>query len=514
MRIDSTQNAVKGIFFGMINKVILIVTPFILRTVLIRHFGHDYAGLSNLFTSILSVLNLAELGFASAAAYSLYRPVAEEDTNKICALLKYYRTIYYCAGGIVLAIGVLLVPLLGSLIRGGYPEDINLVLLYMLYLMESAASYFLFAYKGLILTAYQRFDVLSIISTLINVGSFAVRLIILLVFKAYYAFVICGLISTILKNLLVARFVSKRFPDYKCKGTLDNSTKRDVLKNAYAMFLFKICSVTRNSLDSVFISAFIGLTATSVYGNYYMILQGVTKLQQVIRESVQGGIGNKIVLQSPEKNHKDMLVLMFLYAWLSSIMTACMLCLYQPFIKMWIGADSLLDESTMIMFCIYFYTLSVGGIRFVYHQAAGLYWNKRYWTIAEAMVSVIGNYVLLQLFGLFGVVLSTVISLVLIDFFYSSRIIYDYYFKNGKILTYYKKHGIYFLITIAGCTPAYLICRKITIGGITGLLIRLVICLAVSGVVFFAGYRFLPEYSEAMKIMNRVIGRFRHKMLS
>ena len=313
-------------------------------------------------------------------------------------------------------------------------------------------------------------------------------------------------------NLIVARYVSKKFPQYTCKGELSKEEKKDIIKNSYAMLLFRICQVTRNSLDTVFISAFIGLTATAIYNNYYQIFAGLVSIQTIIRESMKGGIGNKIALNSPEKNHEDMLVLMYLYAWLSGIFTACMLCLYQPFIKMWVGSKLMLDEPTMIMFCVYFYFNSIGSIRFLYHQSAGLFWTKRYWTVAEALVNIIGNYVLIRLWGMFGVVCSTIISLITIDFFYSTTIVYDHYFKNGKIGVFFKKHGIYLLITIAGCVPAYLVCRMISINGLAGLFVRLAVCLIVSNIIFFAGYRMLPEYHDAVKIIYRVTGMLKKKV--
>ena len=496
----------RGIIFGVLNKSIMIIMPFIIRSILIHKIGTEYAGLSSLFTSILRVLNVAELGFASAATFSLYKPIAEEDTDKICALLSFYRKIYYTIGAVILTAGLALMPFLDKLIKDSYPSDISLQALYLIYLVDSAASYFLFSYKNLILNAYQRVDVISIISTILHLVMYAGQIIALVVFRAYYPFVISIVVFTIANNLTVAWYVSKKFPQYVCRGKLTKEERKDIIKNSYGMLLFKICQTTRNSLDTVFISAFIGLTAAAIYGNYYQIFAGIVSIQTIIRESMKGGIGNKIALNSPEKNHQDMLVFMYMYAWLSGICTACMLCLYQPFVRMWVGADHMLDEPTMIMFCVYFYIMSMGSIRFLYHQSAGLFWKKRYWTVAEALINVIGNFILVQVWGMFGVVCSTIISLVTVDFFYSTTIVYDYYFKNGKIGVYFLKHGIYLLITAAGCIPAYLICRLITRGGIPGLLIRLAICLAVSNVIFFLGYRFLPEYHEAKKIAGRVVG--------
>ncbi len=160
MQIASTKATVRGIYYGIINKVILIVMPFILRSLLIYKIGADYAGLSSLFTSILRVMNVAELGFASAATYSLYKPIAEDDDEKICALLAFYRKIYYAIGALILLAGLVLIPFLDRLIKDSYPADISLQTLYIIYLIDSAASYFLFSYKNLILNAYQRVDVI------------------------------------------------------------------------------------------------------------------------------------------------------------------------------------------------------------------------------------------------------------------------------------------------------------------------------------------------------------------
>ena len=408
--------------------------------------------------------------------------------------------------------GLALMPFLDRLVSGSHPADVSLQVLYLIYLVDSAASYFLFSYKNLILNAYQRIDIISIISTVLHLLMYAWQILALAVFRAYYAYVVSIVVLTVVNNLVVARYVSQKFPQYTCRGILSKEEKKDIIKNSYGMLLFKICQVTRNSLDTVFISAYIGLTAAAIYNNYYQIFAGLVSIQTIIRESMKGGIGNKIALNSPEKNHEDMLLFMYLYAWLSGIFTACMLCLYQPFVRMWVGSKLMLDEPTMIMFCVYFYITSMGSIRFLYHQSAGLFWTKRYWTVAEAVINILGNYILVQLWGMFGIVCATIISLITIDFFYSSTIVYDHYFKNGKIGVYFKKHGLYLLITAAGCVPAYLLCRSISLGGILGLLVRLVVCVLVSNVIFYLGYRMLPEYTEGKKLGRRVLHMLKRRV--
>ena len=135
--LDKTKNAKKGIISGVVNKVITLLIPFIVRTIFIRVIGIEYAGLNSLFTSILQVLNLAELGFASAVVYSMYKPIAERDDSTICALLNFYRRVYKIVGLVVLGAGILSLPFIKYFINGNPPEDINLYVVYLVFLFNN-----------------------------------------------------------------------------------------------------------------------------------------------------------------------------------------------------------------------------------------------------------------------------------------------------------------------------------------------------------------------------------------
>lgn len=504
MRISYIKNTTKSIFWGIVNKFVIIIMPFVIRTILIYFLGADYAGLSSLFTSILRVLNMAELGFAGAVAFSMYKPVAEDDTEKICELLAFYRKLYYVVGAVVMVIGIAMLPYLNYLVKGSYPSDINLQALYIVYLVDTAASYFLFSYKNVILNVYQRIDIVSNVSTVLHICIYAIQIVVLVLFRNYYAYIIFDIAYTIINNLVAAHYVSKMYPNYRCVGKLPKSEIKAILKNVYGMILFKVCSVTRNSLDNIFISAFMGLTAVAKYGNYYYIFSAVSNIQSVIMDSMKGAIGNKIAIDTPEKNHHDMLVYMFIYAWFSGWCSICMLCLYQPFIKLWVGESMLLDTPTMIMFSFYFYVTSMGSVRFLYHQSAGLFWQWRYWTVAETLMNVVGNYILVKAWGLFGVVSATVISLLVVDFGFSTFIVYKFYFKNGKIWMYFRDHLIYLIVTGLIGAFTYFVCETIPLQGIMAIIVRLGICIVVPNVLYVAVYRKMSVYREALCLVGRV----------
>ena len=213
MKINRTENAVRNILFGGILRVYQIVIPFVMRTVMIYCMGVQYLGLNSLFTSILQVLNLAELGVGSAMVYSMYKPIAEDDTDTICALMGLYRTYYQCIGLIIAVIGVGLTPFIPKLIKSDLPVGINIYALYLLNLSATVLSYWLFAYKNSLLQAHQRIDVTSKVTLITNTFQYVVQIFVLAVLKNYYIFVVVMLLTQAMTNIITSIVVTKMYPN-------------------------------------------------------------------------------------------------------------------------------------------------------------------------------------------------------------------------------------------------------------------------------------------------------------
>ena len=203
IKLSRTKNAVRNIYSGMFNKIFTIFFPFLIRTVLIKKIGIEYAGPNSLFSSILQVLNLTELGFASAVVYSMYKPIAEDDKDTICALLNFYKRVYFIIGLVILALGTAVMPFLPHLIKGNIPQDINIYVLYSIYLVNTSLSYLLFGYKNSLLNAHQRRDVISNILTITQGLMNICQLLILVTIKNYYLYVLMMPIFTVLNNVMV-----------------------------------------------------------------------------------------------------------------------------------------------------------------------------------------------------------------------------------------------------------------------------------------------------------------------
>lgn len=484
--------------YGFINKFVSLAMPFVVRSVMIYKLGMEYLGLNELFSSILNVLNVAELGFGNAMVYNMYKPIAEGDERQIFALLNLYKKIYRYIGGIILAGGLSVLPFLPKFIKGGYPKGIDIYILFLIYLFDTIISYWMFAYKTSLLNAFQRVDVISNINTIMKLLLNVSQIIILCVFRNYYLCIMMMPVCTIMNNLMNVYMVNKMFPEYKCEGILDSRTIQDIKQNIMGLAVYKICGISRNSFDSIFISAFLGLATSAIYSNYFYIIAAVTSVLSIILNSMLAGVGSNIVNYDASKNYMDMKKFDFLYMWVGGWCTICLACLIQPFMRIWVGKNRMFDYSVVLLLCIYFYVHKMGDIRGLYADAAGLWWQNRYRTLIEAVTNIILNYLLVQFLGVQGVILATLFSLLIAGFMFGAKILFRNYFKNEKLLEYFKLHAIYFFVTLIIGTITYLICFAIKMNGIIGFMIKFFICISIPNILYVIAYYRTKIYATAV----------------
>lgn len=431
MKLERSKNAKRNGFWGIISNIVAILLPFAVRTVLIRELGAEYLGLSSLFSSVLSVLNITELGFGTAIVYSMYKPLAEDDTETICSLLNYYKTIYHTVGTVIFVIGIGILPFLKYFISGEIPPDINIYLLYIMYLTNTVLSYWLFAYKSSILTIYQRNDIKSKIFIILSAIMYLGQILILLTIHNYYLYAMTLIAYTAANNIIPAIIIKINYPQYICKGNITIEQRRDIRIRVSGLMITKIALITRNAFDSIIVSAFLGLEIVAIYNNYYYVINALTSVMLVATTSISAGVGNSVAMDSPKKNLRDMEILNFWYMWIAGWFTVCLACLYQPFMKLWVGTNLMFSDGVMLLFAFYFLLLKVGDIQAQYFDAAGLWWYRRWYSIIEAMANIILNFILGYFWGVAGIVLATILTIFLINFCGSSRIIFKRYFTFG-----------------------------------------------------------------------------------
>ncbi len=490
MRLNVKRNTKRNILFGIVNKAVLLLLPFFVKSAIRNVLGVKYLGLNSLFSSILQVLSVSEMGFSTAVIYHMYKPISEGDDDAVCALLNFYRTVYRAIGLCVLLIGLGLIPFLPKLVSGSYPSGINITILYVVFLLNSVISYLMFSYLSSVLVAYQREDINSITNLVVQSSLQISQIIVLHLLNSYYVFVLLMPAFTVLNNLWIAFIVKRMYPQYSCRGRIASDVLDNMKKLVEGTFIQKACTVTRNSLDSICISAFLGLVLTGIYNNYFSIFHGVTTFIGIIGTSLMGGIGNHVATKSIQENFNELETIDFLYMNLSGWVTAFLLCLSQPFMTLWMGSDMLLPIACVVEMCLYFYVSHLGDMKILYTSASGLWWHHRWRSISETVLNLILNVLLGYYFGIYGIVAATIVSLLSCNFLWGTKITFDLYFKDVGVRKYFRYQAYYFVINIIVCSITYLASSHLLFDNIFVVMaVRIVICAIIPGLVYFLVYR-------------------------
>lgn len=506
MKLERTKNTGRNIVYGTTLKLYQIVVPFLIRTAMIYCLGIQYVGISSLFVSILQVLNLMELGVGSAMVFSMYKPIAQDDTETICALMRLYRLYYRVIGLAILVIGVILVPFLPHLIKDDLPSDVNLYALYLLNLAATVASYWLFAYKNCLLAAYQRNDITSKIGMAISTIEYGLELLVIVFFKNYYLYLLVKILTQILSNIVTAKKVDRIFPDYTPRGNMDKEIVSDINRKVRDLFTAKVGGVIVNSADNIVISSFLGLTVLAIYNNYYYILTSVIGFVTIIFNACIAGIGNSLVTETEEKNYNDFKLFTFIIVWISGFCSCCFLCLFQPFMKLWLkDSSSMLGMLEVLCLCIYFFVYEMAAMMIQYKDAAGIWHEDRFRPLITALFNLLLNLILVQSIGLLGVILSTVISFVLIGIPWLVKNLFSILFHTSPV-SYIKTMAYYILITIMAGGISYSICILISGNGILSFVLKGVICCIIPNIIFMVGYYRLKEFDQAFQLVKRMFG--------
>lgn len=478
------KNAKRNVVWGLCQKIVSIFMPFLVRTAMIYTLGIEYIGLNSLFASILSMLSFAELGFSSAVVFSMYKPIAENDEITVCALLSFYRKCYWVIGTVIVGLGLSIMPFLNMLIYGDVPADVNLYILFGIYLLNNAAGYFLFAYRQSIFIASQRIDVVNKVNLVVNFILNTIQIVTLLVVRNYYAYIIVLPLSTCISNILLSHLANKYYPQYICKGNIDSKLLESIKKNIGGLIFQRIGNIVLSSVDTIVISAFLGLRVLGIYNGYYYVISALMGFMSVIQQALIPSVGNSIVKESKEKNYNDFCRFHFMYLWIVSWCSVCMLILYQPFIRAWQGDDNMLGNTMVCLMSLYFFVYKMGDMSYIYKEAIGLWWQGKLVPLISSIVNLTLNIILVNFIGLPGIVISTIISAAMVNTPFGSRVLFEHYFKSKELWKTFLVNTFMWLLECGvACGITYVLTCRIQ-DNLIGIVLKIAICLVIPNVVF------------------------------
>lgn len=502
------NNATKNIKYGYVGMIVQLTLAFISRTVFIYTLGAAFLGINGLYTNILGVLSLAELGIGTAMNYSLYKPIAIGDYEKIKALMNLYKQAYRIVAIVVSVIGLLLVPFLKYIIKDPGNISINeLTIFYLIFLFNTVSTYFV-AYKYSLVIAEQKNYIQTNIQAITTSITVTVQIIILVVFKDFLAYLLTGAIIGLIQKIVVNMYLNKLYP-YLLDRNIKNLTKEEkapIKKNITAMIYLKIGEISIYQTDSIIISTFINVTTVGIISNYNLLMISISGFINIIFNSVISGFGNLIATENKEKQYFIFKVYRFLAFWLYGFASISFFILLNPFIELWIGKDMVIDSIVINLILINYYIVGHAIVINNIRNAAGIFDAIKYIAIIMAIVNLVVSLVLVQVLGLPGVFIGTICAS-LVSTFTVPTIVYRSAF-NISSLKYYKDSIYYLLVMAVAIAPLEVIKKYIFVENtVISFIIMMLFVTVISNLVFYIFLRNREEYHYILKLIKTKLHR-------
>ena len=431
MQEGRTKKTAKNAAFAIINQFATIVLSFFNRTIFIRVLGAGYLGISGLFSDILTMLSLADLGLASAMAFSYYRPLAEGDSEKVAGLLSFYKKIYYYLAAIVAIIGVALVPFLKYLIN--LEEEIPYLNIYYLFFLTNTVVSYLFVYKTTLITADQKNYLVSKYTTIISLIRTLIQAILLFVFKNYFVYIALNILATLSINLVASNKANQLYPYIMTHGgEIAKSEKKDIFDNIKSVFIYKTASVVMNGTDNTLISVMVGTVWVGVYSNYNMIVGALNTFINLIYSSSTASIGNIIAKEEEKSRFRAFKMVQTLSLLLTTFTTICLSLLLNDFINVWLGENYVFDVATTVSIIVNFYIVGIVHPIWSFREATGLFKQTKFIMPISALVNISLSIILGMKCGVAGILFASAISRLTTYFWYEPRVLFRQYFGESE----------------------------------------------------------------------------------
>ena len=384
-----TKNSLINMIVSLSSNVVSIIIGFIAQAVFIKTLGNEYLGLNGVFSNVISMLCIVELGIGSAIIYNLYKPIANSDYETIKSLMRFYKKSYHIIGIIVLIIGILIIPFINYII-GNVTVNTNIYIAYLLFLSDAVLSYFL-SYKRSILYANQKNYYIQIIHIAYLLVLNILQIIFLIVTKNYYIYLVIKVSMRLIENIIISAIANRLYPFLLEKNVkiLDKVIQLDIFKKIKALILHQISSFIISGTDNLIITKYLGLVQVGLYSNYNLIIKSVQTLTQQIIEATTPSVGNLLVTESVEKQFEVFKKMRFINFWIASFCGICLFEIMEPFITIWIGDKYLLSNVVLLILVINFYQKNMRNTYLTFKTTAGIFYEDRFVPIIESVLNII-----------------------------------------------------------------------------------------------------------------------------
>ena len=509
------KNSALNFASGFLGRVLTILLNFVVRTIFIYCLNEAYLSVNGLYSNILTVLSLAELGFGSAMVYRMYAPVAVKDYQKTAALLQFYKKIYIIIGVVIFLLGLCVIPFMDYIIKDK-PDISGLTLYYILFLVNTSISYWFSSYKASVLYADQKEYIKTNVQNTMAILQSGLQIVLLLLFRKYLLYLLVQLVGNIFLNLYVAHLVDKRYPEIQTYqgASLSAEERVQIRKDTEALVLSRFGHVALNGTDNIIISAVVGVLWVGRLSNYTLICDSVTSVLCQITAAITGSLGNFFATEDKHAGYALFKKVEFLNFWLYGFSFIALVTLLDPFVQIWAGGRFVLGLPISIAIAINFFVAGYMNTLWVFRSTLGLFKQGKFRPILVAILNIVLSIVLGRLWGVFGVLFATFLSRAAISLWYDPLILHRYGFEvscKPFFARYFRR-----VLLLTAVLIAMLTIRHVVLSSATTALrfaVMTMVTAIVPNAIFWLAYRRCEEYAYFRSIVkDRVIAPVRGKL--
>lgn len=505
-----TQNSIRNVLSAMIGQLGGILVNLLARVFFLHYLNQTYLGLNGLFTNVLTMLSLVELGVGPAMAYSLYKPLADQDVERLKSHMAFYKKAYVTIGLAIAALGLAFLPFY-TVFMDEVPDIPHLNTIYLLFVANTVVSYF-YSYKRSLIICDQK----KYIETAVHYGAYfllnVVQIIFLALTKNYVVFLMLQVLSTWLENFILARKADKLYPFLREKNVrpMDKTDSQVIFRNVAAMSMHKVGAVVVNSTDNILISKLIGLASAGLYSNYYTIIHPLQTITNQIFESIVASVGNltATVKDGNVEHLMETFYDVFFFAfWIFTFCSICLLNLLHPFIEfMWLrNRGWLLDNATLYVLVLNFYLYGMRRPVLTFRDATGAFWNDRFKPIFESIINLVASILLAKPFGIAGIFLGTLVSTVTTSLWVEPMVLYHNVFY-AHMRKYFARFFSYTAVGLVICVITTWLCSHVGYSLIS-ILPRALICLTVPNLLLLVVFYRTKEFQYFRRLGKTILGK-------
>lgn len=506
MKKSRTEHSIKNVKTGLIVQFINRIMVFVVRTFFIKCLNTEYLGVHGLFANILTILSFAELGIGTAIIYNMYKPVAEEDKEKVKSLMKLYQQSYNIIGIVVFVLGLLVIPFMGYIVKDVPNIKENIIFIYLLFLINTSVSYF-FTYKKSIIIAHQNQSIINKIDTIFYIFRGILEIIILVMTRNFILYLLIEIIMTIAENIAIAIKANKMFPYLKEKNVqkLDKEERKGIFDNVKSLVVYQFGSVVMNGTDNILISSLVNVNTVGLCSNYTMIINAIKSVIQTALNGVTASIGNLNATGSQEQKEKIFYQLTFIDYIIYSFCAIAFIVLLNPFIEIWLGSKYVLVLSVSIALSTSFFIDGMRQPGFAYRTTLGLFNKSKMTPYIGTITNIILSILLCKVMGVAGIFVATCIAQLASYSWIDPYLIHKYEFKTS-VWKYYRKYMIYAITFIIEMIICLLISNLININLYIDFLINGLIVVIIPNILNIILYHKTEEFIALKeKFLNPIL---------